>query len=112
MIKTIAHTLTYINSMLNPFFYTIMGNNFRKQIVAQRAKYSTRLKSYYSRGSNSVQLNDNSTRSNMTRNNIDLNNSIVALNDQLYENKKPLIVRTGANNTVKTTILTKSDLLS
>lgn len=48
-IKNLAHTLTYLNSMLNPFFYTIMGDNFRKQVFAQKAKYSSRLKSYYPR---------------------------------------------------------------
>ena len=45
--------------MLNPFFYTIMGNNFRKQIVAQRAKYSSRLKSYYTRTGASAATNVN-----------------------------------------------------
>lgn len=29
-LKIIAHTLSYTNSCLNPFVYTIMGDNFRK----------------------------------------------------------------------------------
>lgn len=44
--KTVAHTLTYMNSMLNPFLYTIMGNNFRKQIFAKKARYSSRFKTF------------------------------------------------------------------
>ncbi len=47
-IKTLTHTLTYLNSMLNPFFYTIMGNNFRKKLCAEKIKYSSRLKSRFS----------------------------------------------------------------
>ena len=46
-VKSLAHTFTYLNSMLNPFFYTIVGNNFRKQVFEQKAKYSSRLKSMY-----------------------------------------------------------------
>lgn len=47
--KNVAHTLTYLNSMLNPFFYTMMGDNFRKQVFARhKARYSNRFKlSYY-----------------------------------------------------------------
>lgn len=57
-IKTLTHTFTYMNSMLNPFLYTIMGNNFRKQVFAQKAKVSTRFKSYYLRN-NTNALNGN-----------------------------------------------------
>ena len=34
--KAFAHTLTYTNSMLNPFFYTMMGRNFRKTFSSKR----------------------------------------------------------------------------
>ena len=40
--------------MLNPFFYTMMGNNFRKQIFARKKQYSTRFKTYYSRSNENV----------------------------------------------------------
>jgi hypothetical protein len=39
--KCLAHTLTYLNSMLNPFMYSIMGNNFRKQAFAQKKRLKT-----------------------------------------------------------------------
>jgi hypothetical protein len=61
-IKNIAHTLTYLNSMLNPFFYTMMGNNFRKQVFTRRAKYSNQLKTYYIRGNHSGNTNQNLNR--------------------------------------------------
>ena len=51
-LKTLAHTLTYLNSMLNPFLYTIMGDNFRKQAFAQK----NRLKSYYTQRNKSTSL--------------------------------------------------------
>lgn len=56
--KTAAHTLTFMNSMLNPFFYTIMGNNFRKQVFDQKVKYSSRIKNFYNRN-NSNNNSDN-----------------------------------------------------
>ena len=79
--KTLAHTLTYSNSMLNPFFYTIMGNNFRKQVFEQKAKYSSRFKTNHSRSSSykeslrlnlkrnidSVYINHNCLNKNMKR---------------------------------------------
>ena len=44
--KTVAHTLTYLNSMLNPFLCAIMGTNFRQQIFSNRVK-SNRVKTSY-----------------------------------------------------------------
>ena len=44
-IKAISHTFIYINSMVNPFFYTLLGNNFRKKANQQQ----TRIKLLYSR---------------------------------------------------------------
>lgn len=32
-LKIFAHTLSYINSCVNPFVYTIMGDNFRKAFM-------------------------------------------------------------------------------
>jgi hypothetical protein len=62
-IKNIAHTLTYLNSMLNPFFYTMMGNNFRKQVFTRRAKYSNQIKTYYIRGNHTTtSVNQNLNR--------------------------------------------------
>jgi hypothetical protein len=55
--KNMAHTLTFMNSMLNPFFYTMMGNNFRKQIFARKPKYSTRFKAYYTRAGSGLTAN-------------------------------------------------------
>ena len=42
-LKMIAHTLTYTNSMLNPFLYTIMGNKFRKSLASCCTKQDNRL---------------------------------------------------------------------
>ena len=55
--KAVAHTLTYTNSMLNPFFYTIIGNNFRKKIQFCRKKERTRRFSnvYFTRLNNNNQ---------------------------------------------------------
>ena len=44
-IKAISHTFIYINSMVNPFFYTLLGNNFRMKANQQQ----TRIKLLYSR---------------------------------------------------------------
>lgn len=46
-IKAVSHTLTFLNSMLNPFFHTIIGNSFQKKASEQ----TIRLKSLYSRDS-------------------------------------------------------------
>lgn len=51
-IKALSHTFIYLNSMLNPFFYTIMGNSFQKKIIEQKV----RLQSLYSRGSMDTSL--------------------------------------------------------
>lgn len=40
LFKYIAHTLTFLNSMLNPFFYT-MGNSFRLNFGFKMSRYST-----------------------------------------------------------------------
>jgi hypothetical protein len=64
--KTFTHTLPYLNSMLNPFFYSIVGNNFKKQVSAQKIKYSSRLKSFYNRGNN--QFNHMNSGANHTHN--------------------------------------------
>lgn len=44
LIKNIAHTLTYLNSMLNPFFYTIISNSFRINFNFKMSRYSTSYK--------------------------------------------------------------------
>ncbi len=46
-IKAISHTLIFLNSMLNPFVYTIIGNSFQKKATEQKL----RIQSYYSRSS-------------------------------------------------------------
>ena len=51
-IKALSHTFIYMNSMLNPFFYTIMGNSFQKKVIEQKV----RLQSLYSRGSMDTSL--------------------------------------------------------
>jgi len=61
--KCLAHTLTYLNSMLNPFMYSIMGNNFRKQAFAQKK----RLKSYYTQRSKSQSLTNTSISQTMRK---------------------------------------------
>ena len=92
-IKTLTHTFTYMNSMLNPFLYTIMGNNFRKQVFAQKAKVSTRFKSYYLRN-NTNALNGanllnkfNKKQLNSTSNETCLLNNRTSLADKYSEHK-------------------------
>lgn len=69
--KSMAHTLTFLNSMLNPFFYTIIGNNFRQQVNQQRQKYSSKHRSGKYRNS----LNMNHLYFNTHRESIELNNA-------------------------------------
>lgn len=44
LVKQIAHTLTYLNSMLNPFVYSILSDNFRLSFRFKMSRYSTNLK--------------------------------------------------------------------
>lgn len=44
LLKHIAHTLTYLNSMLNPFFYSIISDSFRLSFNFKMSRYSTNLK--------------------------------------------------------------------
>ncbi len=46
-IKAISHTLIFLNSMLNPFVYTIIGNSFQKKAKEQKLRF----KSLYDRSS-------------------------------------------------------------
>nr|QVK45766.1 G protein-coupled receptor [Proales similis] len=41
VIKTVSHTFTYLNSLLNPFVYTIIGGEFRKSCTKNANRYST-----------------------------------------------------------------------
>ncbi len=59
--KALSHTFIYLNSMLNPIFYTIVGNNFRKKAFEQKS----RLKSFYCDSNN----NNNNNTVNSLRNN-------------------------------------------
>ena len=90
-LKCFTHTLTYLNSMLNPFMYTIMGNNFRKQAFAQK----NRLKSYYTsrKSSNFPHSKAKSIRSKL--NSTDGNNETFVLNSLILEKdfKKEEIVK-------------------
>ncbi|CAF0775044.1 unnamed protein product [Brachionus calyciflorus] len=50
VVKSIAHTLTYLNSMLNPFFYTIMSKSFKIKFVTRLSRYSFTHKSSIVKG--------------------------------------------------------------
>ena len=77
--KCLTHTFPYLNSMLNPFMYSIMGNNFRKQAFAQKK----RLKTYYTqRNKNYIKTNEciyQSINQNMRSKKI---NSTISTSDQ------------------------------
>ena len=53
-IKSFSHTLTFLSSMLNPFLYTIIGNNFRKQVNSTRQKYASKFKSIREKENNEI----------------------------------------------------------
>lgn len=69
--KSMAHTLTFLNSMLNPFFYTIIGNNFRSQVKQQRQKYSSKFRNK----TRVPSLNVNNINYNSHHESIELNNA-------------------------------------
>jgi hypothetical protein len=56
--KAFAHTLTYTNSMLNPFLYTIIGNNFRKKYCFGKRQNRRYSKIYFSRFNNNNNNNN------------------------------------------------------
>lgn len=83
--KAFTHTLTYLNSMLNPFFYTIAGANFRKKIFS-RKKNSNLSKINFSRLNNNnknITVNQRSVENHKNYQGVDLNASEKLLNNTI-----------------------------
>lgn len=78
--KSISHTLTFLSSMLNPFFYTIIGNNFRKQVSEQRLKYSSKFRSYKYRNPSINTNNLNYTNSRRESFELNVNRNVLTVN--------------------------------
>ncbi len=113
-IKTLTHTLPYLNSMLNPFFYTIMGNNFRKKFSKKfssnnKSKYdsNTRFKSFYSPNNENVTLNGNakasrlnSARSDILSSSLKNRNSIINSNMDSSDHEQIVLLNTRKNSKI------------
>lgn len=66
--------------MLNPFFYTIIGNNFRKQVSEQRLKYSSKFRSYKYRNPSINTNNLNYTNSRRESFELNVNRNVLTVN--------------------------------
>jgi hypothetical protein len=105
-IKTLTHTLPYLNSMLNPFFYTIMGNNFRKKISKKFSnqnnnKYDS--KSFYSHNKLNGSVKNSrftSARSDIISNSLKNRSSVIHSNLDSSDHEQIVLLKTAKNSKI------------